>query len=228
MRSNTRWRERRSRERRKGFERRRREDMAAAKAIRRNKPTPQSSSPRSADSSPSQGEPGIMAASPSQGSREWRLPPLVKGRWRERRSRERRKGPIMQAMPPKSNKELVPLARTLRKNMTRQERKLWYDYLSHCPIRFYRQKILGHCIVDFYCAAARLAVEIDGSQHYKPDERAKDEERTRFLEGYGITVLRISNYEVDTNFEGVCLWILRHAQALIAQREGRREGDPKE
>ena len=154
--------------------------------------------------------------------------PLFKGRWRERRSRERRKGPIMQAMPPKSNKELVPLARTLRKNMTRQERKLWYDYLSHCPIRFYRQKILGHCIVDFYCAAARLAVEIDGSQHYKPDERAKDEERTRFLEGYGITVLRISNYEVDTNFEGVCLWILRHAQALIAQREGRREGDPKE
>ena len=127
-------------------------------------------------------------------------------------------------MQRKANPNLGPVARMLRKNMTRQERKLWYNCLSHCPLRFYRQKILGKYVVDFYCASAKLAVEIDGSQHYKPVEQERDAERARFLEDYGITVLRISNYDVDTNFDGVCLYIMSFAKKLC---ESRRETPEK-
>ncbi len=112
-----------------------------------------------------------------------------------------------EAPPYKGNKKLVPAAKALRKNMTPQEKKLWYQYLSKYPVRFYRQKILGKYIADFYCAKAKLVVELDGSQHFKPEEKARDEERTRFLEEYGLSVVRISNYEIDTNIEGVCRFI---------------------
>ncbi|MBO4306342.1 MAG: endonuclease domain-containing protein [Clostridia bacterium] len=107
----------------------------------------------------------------------------------------------------KGNPQLVPFAGVLRKNMTRQEKKLWYRFLSKYPVRFYRQKVLGKYIADFYCAKASLVIELDGSQHYKYRELEHDAERTLFLEDYGLSVIRISNYEVDSNFEGVCLYI---------------------
>ena len=66
----------------------------------------------------------------------------------------------------KHNKEIVPLAKTLRKNMTKEEKHLQYDYLKEYPIRFIRQKIIGKYIVDFYCAKAKLVIELDGSRHY--------------------------------------------------------------
>ena len=99
---------------------------------------------------------------------------------------------------------LKPLARGLRRGMTRQERHLWYDYLKSCPVRFRRQKQFGGYIVDFYCAGCRLVVEIDGSQHFEPEERARDEARTAYLNSLGLKVLRFSNYDVDRHFEGVC------------------------
>ena len=107
----------------------------------------------------------------------------------------------------KNNKEIVPLAKELRKNMTKEERHLWYDFLRQYPIRFQRQKVLGKYIADFYCARAKLVVELDGSQHYEGDGPEKDTRRTEYLEGYDLTVLRIPNFEVTDNFEGVCRYI---------------------
>ena len=107
----------------------------------------------------------------------------------------------------KHNKALVPNAKNLRKNMTKEERHLWYDFLRSYPTKFLRQKILGKYIVDFYCAEAKLIVELDGSQHYEEKNAEYDAERTNYLEQYGIRVLRIPNNEVSRNFSGVCEYI---------------------
>ena len=110
-------------------------------------------------------------------------------------------------MQPKHNKQLVPLAKQLRKEMTKEERHLWYDFLRSYPVRFSRQKVLGKYIADFYSAEARLVIELDGSQHFEKLNIEKDAERTSFLEGYGLTIVRIPNNEVDRNFRGVCDYI---------------------
>ena len=110
-------------------------------------------------------------------------------------------------MQSKHNKQLVPLAKQLRKGMTKEERHLWYDFLRSYPIRFSRQKVLGKYIADFYSAQAKIVVELDGSQHYEDGNIEKDAERTAFLESYGLTVIRIPNSEVNRNFRGVCEYI---------------------
>ena len=110
-------------------------------------------------------------------------------------------------MDKKHNAELTPLARKLRKSMTKEERHLWYDFLRNYPVRFFRQKVLGKYIVDFYCAKANLVIELDGSQHYEPAEQQKDAERSAFLEQYGLRVVRIPNNVVNENFRGVCEYI---------------------
>ena len=115
----------------------------------------------------------------------------------------------------KQNPKLVPNAKNLRKNMTKEERHLWYDFLRRYPVRFYRQKVLGHYIVDFYCAEAKLVIELDGSQHYNPDATKKDKERTAFLEQYDLTVLRIPNNEVMKNFHGVCEYIDHYVRSAV-------------
>ena len=117
----------------------------------------------------------------------------------------------------KHNKQLVPLARQLRKNMTREESHLWYDFLRSYPVRFIRQKIVGKYIADFYCAKARLIVEVDGSQHYEEDNMQKDEERTAWMRGYGLKVLRIPNAEVNRNFSGVCEYIDAEVRQSLSQ-----------
>lgn len=118
----------------------------------------------------------------------------------------------------KHNKKLVPLAKSLRKNMTKEERYLWYDFLRNYPIRFIRQKILGRYIADFYCAKANLVIELDGSQHYENNGNAYDEERTEYLKGYGITVVRISNIDIMRNFEGVCMYIDDMVKQSLSQQ----------
>ncbi|MBQ3587816.1 MAG: endonuclease domain-containing protein [Oscillospiraceae bacterium] len=107
----------------------------------------------------------------------------------------------------KNNKRLVPFARQLRKEMTKEERRLWYDFLRTYPVRFSRQKVLGKYIADFYSAQAKLVIELDGSQHYEAIYAEKDAECTAFLEGYGLTIIRIPNNEVNSNFRGVCEYI---------------------
>ena len=107
----------------------------------------------------------------------------------------------------KHNKEIVPLAKTLRKNMTKEEKHLWYDFLKSYPVRFLRQKVIDNYIVDFYCHSARLIVELDGSQHYEKKGLLKDKVRTARIEKRNLTVIRIPNNEVNRNFEGVCMYI---------------------
>ena len=105
------------------------------------------------------------------------------------------------------NKNNLSLAKLLRKNMTSQERKLWFLFLRNYPVKFYRQRPVDNFILDFYCAKAKLAIELDGSGHYEPVQIEKDTERTAKLKHYGIDVLRISNLDIDNNFKAVCDYI---------------------
>ena len=123
-------------------------------------------------------------------------------------------------MQPKHNKGLVPMARELRKDMTKEERHLWYDFLQKYPIRFSRQKVLGKYIADFYSAEAKLVIELDGSQHYENESLKKDAERTAFLEAYGLKVIRIPNNEINGNFKAVCEYIDEAVKQSLSQPDG--------
>ena len=103
-----------------------------------------------------------------------------------------------------SSNNLQKNARELRNNMTKQEKHLWYDFLSKYKLRWYKQRTISNYIVDFYCAGAKLVIEIDGSQHYSEDGVEYDEIRTRELEKLGLKVLRFLNSDVDCRFEAVC------------------------
>ena len=105
------------------------------------------------------------------------------------------------------NKELVDFAKNLRKNMTFKEKTLWYKFLSSYFIRFYRQKIIGNYIADFYCAKARLVIELDGGGHYTEQQAENDALRTKELENMSLKVLRVCNLDIDRNFNGVCEYI---------------------
>ena len=104
----------------------------------------------------------------------------------------------------KYNKENIPLAKELRKNMTPWERRLWYDFLRSYPIRFQRQKAIGPYIADFYCAKAQLVIELDGGGHYTDSQQTADTQRTTHLQQMNVSVLRICNMDIDRNFRGVC------------------------
>ena len=114
------------------------------------------------------------------------------------------------------NGELTQRAQTLRKNMTKEERRLWYEYLRSYPYRFRRQVAFGNYILDFYCAAAKLAVELDGSQHYEDAGKRYDERRDRYLYENGIYVLRFSNTDILQNLNGVC----QRIDMAVAERIG--------
>ena len=107
-------------------------------------------------------------------------------------------------------------AQTLRKNMTKEERRLWYDFLKTYPIQFKRQFVIGNYIVDFYCHKAKLVMELDGSQHCEQDDMVYDQKRTRFLQQQGLYVLRLSNLDVLKNFEGLC----QNIDFAVRQRMG--------
>lgn len=118
-------------------------------------------------------------------------------------------------MDKKGNPKLGGLAKALRKNLTKEEKHLWYDFLSTYPIAVRRQKVIGMYIVDFYCPAAKLVIELDGSQHYSEAGQAKDRERDAFLVKQGIKVLRYSNDDIHHNFEGICQDIDMHIKARL-------------
>ena len=110
-------------------------------------------------------------------------------------------------MQKKYNRELIYNARKLRKEATKEERHLWYDFLRDYPNRFVRQKVIGKYILDFYCSEKKLAIEIDGSQHYDEKGRISDIDRTKDINEYGISVLRFTNGEINHQFEAVCIYI---------------------
>ena len=102
------------------------------------------------------------------------------------------------------DEKMLRNSQNLRKNMTKEERHLWYDFLKIYPIQFKRQVPIGSYIVDFYCDKAKLILELDGSQHCEPEAMEYDRKRTAFLEEKGLYVLRLSNLDVMRNFRGVC------------------------
>ena len=109
-----------------------------------------------------------------------------------------------------SNKSLTPNAQKLRSNMTKEERRLWYNFLKELPQTFNRQKVIRNYIVDFYCAKSKLVIEIDGTQHYLEKGKSKDTVRDDYLRSEGNTILRYSNYEMNYHFDTVCEDILNH------------------
>ena len=115
------------------------------------------------------------------------------------------------------NPKLTENAKELRKNMTKEEKHLWYDFLKDCPERFLRQKVIDDYIADFYCHKARLVIELDGSQHYTKDGLLKDKIRTGRIEKRDLTVLRIPNGEINHNFEGVCRFIDEFVKESLRQ-----------
>ena len=132
---------------------------------------------------------------------------MCKGSWREADL-----GIVMQR---KHNKDIVPVAKMLRKDMTKEEKHLWYDFLRKYSVRFMRQRVMGKYVVDFYCAKAKLVIELDGAGHYTDKGKKQDEERTAFLEEYGLTVMRIPNTQIHSNFRGVCEHIDNYVQRAI-------------
>ena len=108
-----------------------------------------------------------------------------------------------------NNSKLTGNAKSLRKNMTKEERHLWYDFLKTLPITVNRQKVIGNYIVDFYIATSKLVIELDGSQHYEEKGIENDAKRDAFLIGLGFTVLRYSYLDVNQRFESVCEDILK-------------------
>lgn len=104
---------------------------------------------------------------------------------------------------PKDNRQLEN-ARQLRREMTPHERKLWYLFHRKYPVKIYKQRIIGSFIADFYCASARLVIEVDGSQHFEPWGVDYDSERSKFLEALGLKILRFSNREINREFRSVC------------------------
>ena len=119
------------------------------------------------------------------------------------------------------DKALISKAKTLRKQATPQENRLWYCFLRDYPVRFQRQKTIGHYIVDFYCHKARLVVEIDGSQHNEPQKRESDAQRTAVLEHAGLKVLRYSNREINLEFQSVC----RQIDYIVRERNRKQSSD---
>ena len=125
--------------------------------------------------------------------------------------------PLKMNMNYKHNKELTHLSRNLRKNMTKEEKRLWYDYLSKYPIRFLRQKVIDNYIVDFYCSRAKLIIEIDGSQHYDEKGLENDKIRTEKLSQRDLTVIRIPNSQINKNFRNVCYYIDLYVKSILEE-----------
>ena len=115
------------------------------------------------------------------------------------------------------NNQMLPRAKELRRNMTPQERKLWYLFLRKYPVKIYKQRIIESFVVDFYCASAKLVIELDGSQHYEAQGLAYDRERDVILSGFGLKVLRFSNAQIDREFSSVCTVIDQTVQEQLGR-----------
>ena len=108
-----------------------------------------------------------------------------------------------------NNRRLTGNAKVLRKTMTKEEKHLWYDFLKKLPITVNRQKVIGEYIVDFYCAEARLVIELDGSQHGSKKGLQEDKKRDTYLNSLGIKVVRYPNLHVTRYFDAVCEDIIK-------------------
>lgn len=131
---------------------------------------------------------------------------------------------IVSGMNNTYNEKLTGNAKSLRKNMTKEERHLWYDFLKALPLMVHRQKVIGNYIVDFYIAEAKIVIELDGMQHFEAEGKQADALRDEYLRSLGLTVLRYANSDVNRNFDGVCENIWNRLSPLLEERVPRRGG----
>ena len=117
------------------------------------------------------------------------------------------------------NKELLDNAKQLRKEMTDQGKKLWYQFLRPDSMKWYKQRIFGNYIVDFYCAKAKLAIEIDGKTHLEESAKMYDQIRTEYLNSLGIAVIRYTNEDITHHFYIVCRDIKKHVDKRLKELE---------
>ena len=117
-------------------------------------------------------------------------------------------------MPIIYNGKNVVLAKSLRKRATRQEKRLWYDFLKNYDVNFQRQKAIGDYIVDFYCPSLKIAIEIDGNQHYSKEGIEKDKIRTCEINNQGVQVIRITNRQIDRHFNEICEYLDNEIQKM--------------
>ena len=110
------------------------------------------------------------------------------------------------------NERLTENSQRLRKEMTKEERHLWFDFLKDLPITVNRQKVIGRYVVDFYCAEADLVIELDGSQHFEQDGLTDDKKRDEYLRLKGLEVVRYPNNQINEDFEAVCVDILNRVE----------------
>jgi very-short-patch-repair endonuclease len=117
------------------------------------------------------------------------------------------------------NRVLIDRARSMRKEMTPAEKHLWFDCLCNLPVKFRRQRPFGAFIVDFYCPALKLVIEVDGDRHFSEQGLAYDRERTQFLESLGLAVVRFTNHEVLHQLEGVCERIREYVDSRLLKTD---------
>ena len=115
---------------------------------------------------------------------------------------------------------IIIKAKKLRKNMTNQERHLWYDFLRNRPEKWYKQKVIGNYIVDFCCDAFKIIIELDGGQHYEEKAIEYDNKRSKYLENMGYKVIRFINTDIDYRFDSVCesiMCVIKEKRKYIAK-----------
>ena len=122
----------------------------------------------------------------------------------------RRMRGVLNIMEKHKNNNLTKFSQELRRQMTKEERHLWYDFLKNCGETFNRQKVFDCYIADFYCAKCNMIIELDGGGHFETKAQENDKIRDKFFEKKGILVLRYTNYQINNNFDGVCEDILEH------------------
>ena len=121
-------------------------------------------------------------------------------------------------MPIVYNGKNIVLAKNLRKNATKQEKHLWYDFLKDYAIKFQRQKTIGEYIVDFYCPSLKVAIEIDGRQHYSKQGFEYDKFRTEEINKQGVRIIRITNEQIDKDFTCICEYLDTEIQKIKNNR----------
>ena len=124
-------------------------------------------------------------------------------------------------MPVLKNNRMLDRAKELRRNMTPQERKLWYEFLRDYPVKIYKQRIIDSFVADFYCAKAKLVIELDGVQHYSNQGIAYDHERSAMFIKYNLKVIRFTNQEIDQCFDAVCAMIDQEIEARLPEYESK-------
>ena len=121
-------------------------------------------------------------------------------------------------MPLPYNGNNKNFARSLRKNATKQENHLWYDFLREYPVPFHRKVMIDDFIADFYCHQAKLVIELDGSQHETDIGMQKDEIRTEIMEKYGLIIIRFTNQQINSSFDDVCSYIDLSVKERLAEK----------